>query len=95
MNEDDLSLSAAVELHMRILEASLQMLQSGCLRTSKNGHDTTNDSISQTMGWIDDLRNAPRAPQWSQCRQLMSAMPKQTKPPMCAACGKRRYCLKK
>ena len=58
MNEDDLSLSEAVELHIRSLTGSLQMLQSGWLRTSNDGHDTTGESISQTMRWIDDLRKA-------------------------------------
>jgi hypothetical protein len=58
MDDDAVSLSEAVELHIRSLEGSLQMLQSGWLRTSNDGHDTTNESISQTMRWIDDLRKA-------------------------------------
>lgn len=58
MDEDNLSLSEAVELHIRSLEGSLQMLQSRWLRTSNDGHDTTDESISQTMRWIDDLRKA-------------------------------------
>jgi hypothetical protein len=58
MDDDDRSLSEAIELHIRSLEGSLQMLQSRWLRTSNDGHDTTNESISQTMRWIDDLRNA-------------------------------------
>jgi hypothetical protein len=58
VDDDDLSLSEAVELHIRGLEGSLQMLQSRWLRTSNDGHDTTNESISQTMRWIDDLRKA-------------------------------------
>lgn len=58
MNEDGLSLSEAVELHIRSLEGSLQMLQSRWLCTSNDGHDTTNESISQTMRWIDDLQKA-------------------------------------
>lgn len=58
MDEDDLSLSEAVELHIRSLEGSLQMLESRWIRTSHDGHDTTNESISQTRRWIDDLRKA-------------------------------------
>jgi cytidine deaminase len=58
VDEDELSLSEAVELHIRSLEGSLQMLQSRWLRTSNDVHDTTNESISQTMRWIDNLRQA-------------------------------------
>lgn len=58
MDENDLGLRQAVELHIRSLTGSLQMLQSGWLRTSNDGHDTTDESISQTTRWIDDLRKA-------------------------------------
>jgi hypothetical protein len=42
------------------LPGSLEMMQSGWLKTSNEGHDTTSGSVSQTMGWIDELEAALR-----------------------------------
>jgi hypothetical protein len=51
-------LEEVLELHVRKLRASLELMQTGWLKTSNGGHDTTSESISQTMGWIADLENA-------------------------------------
>jgi hypothetical protein len=51
-------LEEALESHLGSLRSSLEMMQSGWLRTHHNGDDTTNESISQTMRWIDDLERA-------------------------------------
>jgi hypothetical protein len=51
-------LEEALESHLGSLRGSLEMMQSGWLRTHHNGDDTTNESISQTMRWIDDLERA-------------------------------------
>ena len=51
-------LETVLELHVRKLRSSLELMQTGWLKTSNDGHDTTNESISQTMGWIADLENA-------------------------------------
>ena len=51
-------LEEVLERHIRRLRASLETMQSGWLKTSNDGHDTTNESISQTLGWIDELEAA-------------------------------------
>ena len=51
-------LEEVLELHISKLRNSLELMQTGWLQTSNDGHDTTSESISQTMGWIADLENA-------------------------------------
>ena len=52
------NLTKAVQGHIRSLRGSLEMMQSGWLKTSNDGHDTTSESISQTMWWIKELQTA-------------------------------------
>ena len=51
-------LEEVIGLHIRSLHGSLEMMQSGSLKTSNDGHDTTIESISQTMRCIDELQVA-------------------------------------
>jgi hypothetical protein len=41
-----------------VLGWNIQMMRSGWLKTSNEGHDTTNESISQLMAVVKDLEDA-------------------------------------
>lgn len=56
MAED--GLPEVLEIHIRQLQWFLGVMQDRWLTTQSEGHDTTNESISQVMGWIADLESA-------------------------------------